>query len=347
MPSRLVSPHGGPDPEQRGVGGGAANRVAGVGAESDRAEAGGHRRRRSARGTSGHPVRIVGVPGVTRHHRAEGLVGTERIFGHVRLGQHDRAGLADPAHLEGVVARHRVLKRTRSGGRGQIGGVVVVLDDRRDALERPSGIEAGGPDSRVRFPGADRRLRVHGDDRMEGRSAPVVRLDAGQVGRDQFGTGEGPAPQSLVDGRDVEFDHLEAAFLRRLRKTAGGERPGRRQGPSRRRAARASGTTASRLRFYGFSLVLSDAVAPPLHPRCRPGSRSRRNRGRSYNRRRDPARHRAPVPPVPAMAIWQHGGFVSRSGSRLARHSLTSGGKQPDSGASPRPVLRGIQSFAE
>ena len=234
MPSRLVSPIVERIPKSARVRGRPADRVAGVGAESGGAEARGDRRGGASGRSRGRPGRVVRIPRVPGDHRAERLVGAERELRHVRLRQHDRSRLEEAPHLEGVVRGERLLERSRSGGGGQAGGVVVVLHDHRHALERPGGVESVRGDPGVRLPGAGGGGRVHGDDRVERGTLPVVGLDPGEVGLDEFGAGEGAGAQSLPDRGEVELDHLGP---RRRGRAAGGDRDARRGQQGSRPAA--------------------------------------------------------------------------------------------------------------
>ena len=227
VPARQA--HRGPDAEEGVVGRRPADGVAGVRPEAHGPEAGGHRGSGASGGSRRYPIGIVGVPDVTGDDRAEALIGAEGELGHVGLGEHDGARFADPLHLEGVIGRDRVRERRRSGARGKVRGVVVVLHDHRDALERPVRAEPGIREALVGFGGPIHRPRIDRDDRVEGRALPVVGLDPGQVGRDQLRAGEVPSLEAPVDPGDIEFRHVETGFRLRRRSAATGRTAGREQ----------------------------------------------------------------------------------------------------------------------
>ena len=71
------------------IGGGNADRAAGVGADRGEAETGGHRRRRAAAGTAGGAARVPGIVGLPEI-RMHGAIG---VFQQVGLAEDDGAGL--------------------------------------------------------------------------------------------------------------------------------------------------------------------------------------------------------------------------------------------------------------
>ena len=90
-------------------------------AEARGAEARRDRRRGAAARSGGHAIERVRVLGVAGKNRAQRLVGGERPFRHVRLGEHDGAGLLDALDLKRVLARNEIRRapasRSRSAAR--------------------------------------------------------------------------------------------------------------------------------------------------------------------------------------------------------------------------------------
>ena len=177
-PAPAGQPHRRADADERLVRRRAADRVAGVAAEADRAEVRRDRRRRAAARSGGDAIERVGILRVARKNRADRLVRRERELRHVRLGQDDGAGVLDPL----APGRRRGSRRIPSSDERpvsalQADGLEVVLDDRRDAVERPD---------RAR-PALKRRSRSSAsasasglidDDRVDRRAVLVVGLDA-------------------------------------------------------------------------------------------------------------------------------------------------------------------------
>ena len=199
--------------DQRVVRRGDADGPAGVAAHPEGPEAGPHRGARSA----ARPARIaVGVVGIARlaAERRHGRDAASQLV-HVRLAEDDGARLSEAPHLRGVVRRNRGGQAESAGRRRHVGGVVVVLDHHRDAVQRPAhvagralGIEIGGD-----LGGA----RVDGDHRVEGRAALVVGRDPFEVGRHELYRGD-----RAVTHRGAQ---LADRFLRDVE--AGGRRGGR------------------------------------------------------------------------------------------------------------------------
>ena len=109
-PAAARQPHRRADAGERLVRRRSADRVAGVAAEADRAEVRRHRRRRAAARPGGDAIERVRILRVAGQDRADGLVRRERPLRHVRLGEHDRAGVLDPLDLKRVPARRRSLR---------------------------------------------------------------------------------------------------------------------------------------------------------------------------------------------------------------------------------------------
>jgi len=78
-----------------------------------------------------------------------------------------------------VVGWHPAGERARAGGGLQPSGVIVVLDDHRDAVQRPAR-HASAPFGISRI-GLGERVAVGDADRVQRRTALVVCIDARQV----------------------------------------------------------------------------------------------------------------------------------------------------------------------
>ena len=161
-------------------GGGDADRSTEVGADSERAHAGGQRHRFPTARAAG---RRVGVPRVDRRAR-EAAVGVpaQRDVGHVRATDDDRARLAESLHRRTVLGRDRVLECLQSERRRAARDVDVLLDRDGHAVERATRLPRR--DRAVGCIGLrTRRLREHFDDRVH---AAVHRVDAVEMGVDDF-----------------------------------------------------------------------------------------------------------------------------------------------------------------
>ncbi len=117
------------------MGRGSADRVARVGAQSDRSEARADRRRRPTARAGGDAIERVRVACVTGQPGAHRVIGGEGELGHVRFGNHDSPRLAQSADLKCVVRRHRAHERERAARSREIICVVVVLDDDRYPMQ--------------------------------------------------------------------------------------------------------------------------------------------------------------------------------------------------------------------
>ena len=81
--------------------------------------------------------------------------------------------------LERIAIRHEALERERAGRALETDGLEVVLDDRRDAVERPD--EAALLRTAVEVVGFREGIRIDEDDGVDRRSCLVVRLDPLEV----------------------------------------------------------------------------------------------------------------------------------------------------------------------
>ena len=203
------------DADQREARRWSADRVAGVGAEPDQAEIGGDSRGGAPAGTRRHAVEGVRVAGRVEG-RAHGLAGAEGPLGHVGLGEHDGARLADAADHEGVVGGNAARQRDRARGRDHVVGVEVVLDEHRHA-EEGAGRLAGGQGP-VEFVGTREGGGVDDRDRVD---AVLVRLDTVEVGLYDHAAGGGTREDGLLYAGDGGLDDGDGGGIRAV---AGGER---------------------------------------------------------------------------------------------------------------------------
>ena len=151
------------------------NGVARVAPEADGAEVGGDGRGRAAARARRHSIERVRILRVARQDRADGLVRRKRELGHVRLGQHDRAGSLDALDLECIAGRHEAFERERACRALEADGLEVVLDDCRDAVERARKCPLLG--AAIELVGLRQRLWIDQDDGVDRRPGLVVRLD--------------------------------------------------------------------------------------------------------------------------------------------------------------------------
>ena len=165
--------------EARGT---AATGAAGTGAASAAAGrgAGGRRAARVAPRVVGvEPVAVQAVV-VARHPRGH-PVGQFRELG---LGDDDGARVEEVLRERGVVGRHQAGEGQRPAGGRHEGGVDVVLERDRDAVQRPADL-AGGALAIERV-GLFQRLVVDGDDGVD---RVFVHRDAREVLRDDLARG--------------------------------------------------------------------------------------------------------------------------------------------------------------
>ena len=179
------------------------NGIAGVGAESDGAEAGGH----SGRCASARPgrnaiecIRIVRVP---RQDRTHGFVRRERPLGQVRLRQHDRPGILDLSHHGGILQRRPSFERQRSTGGLHADGLEVVFHDGRNAVQRAR--RAAGRVALVERVGNGQRLRIREHDRVDRGATLVERVDPIEVRLRERATSQRLRLESGVNLGDGRF----------------------------------------------------------------------------------------------------------------------------------------------
>ncbi len=132
-----------------------------------------------------------------------------RELRHVHLREHDCAGRAQLLHEKGVFGRNRPFEQDRAASRRQVGGVVVVLEDNRDAVQRRArtlrfslGIE--------RARGLE-RLRIERQHRAQRRPLPVVRVDARQTELHQSFCRQRTGVERAVDVGDSERVEIDRA----------------------------------------------------------------------------------------------------------------------------------------
>ena len=131
---------------------------------------------------------------------------------HVGLAEDDRAGLFELAHQERIARRVKASERDRPRAGRHLDGLVVVLDQHGDAVERPARAArlALGIERVSGLAGA----RVEHRDRIERRTALIVGVDPRQVEIDQL-------PRRHIAGllRPLQlFDRLLHEVVRRKRR---------------------------------------------------------------------------------------------------------------------------------
>jgi hypothetical protein len=175
-----------------------ADRLPGVAAGAEHGEAGREGRAGTAAGAAGAAREVVGVAHLAaqaadRHAAARELL-------QVGLGQQQRTGRAQALHHEGVAARLRVAHRDVAAGGGQVVRVEVVLQDHRDAVQRPDR-PAGGVRV-VEMLGLLQRLRVHGQHGAQRRALAVVGRDAVEATLHQRARRQPPFAIGGMEGLD-------------------------------------------------------------------------------------------------------------------------------------------------
>ncbi len=196
-------PHGRADADKARMGRRPADRIAGVGPEADRSEIGRHSGGRPAAGAGRDAVQRVRVARIAGQQRAHGLERAPGEFGHVGFGEHECARLAQLADLKGVTGRDRSLQRQRPRRGRHVGGIEIVLDDQRNAVQRPAEARLGK--ARVERIGGGQGVWVDHDDRVERRAFLVVRLDAVDIHLDQLMAGHLVRCKCCADVGDRRF----------------------------------------------------------------------------------------------------------------------------------------------
>ena len=183
-----------------------AHRPAGVGAQAEHRVAGGNRHAGAARRSRRRPGRVVRVARLPAQ-RAEGA--TRRELRQVDLGDDHGPCLAQLPHHERVVGRDRSVEEDRPASSGQVGGVEVVLEDDRDAVQQR--LLALGLAFGIQRPGRFERPGIEREHRVQQRALLVVGLDARQPELHQPLRGERAGVHrrgQLRDRRRVEVDRL-------------------------------------------------------------------------------------------------------------------------------------------
>ena len=161
----------------------------------------------ASRGSRRGVVRVAAEPAkravVAGHRRwaAGNPVGQLR---HDRLGDDHRSRLAQQPRHGGLVRRHIAFKRQRPTRRGHIGGVDVVLERDRHAVERAP--YSAGLALAVERLGLFECVRVH---RQHGVEPLLVRCDAGQRLLNQLARSHAPVGHRPLHFGDRGFDDGE------------------------------------------------------------------------------------------------------------------------------------------
>ena len=188
MPARLTSPTVGLMPDHAVGRRRADDRAVGLGADRHGPEVGRDRRGRAGARAAGVPVEHVRItalaaaraPAARRPGRAD--VGP---LAHVGLAEQDRAGGPESRRHVRVLRRDRAFERQRAGGRGHpVGGVDVVLEQHRDAVQRTARALGRPARGRARRPAVE-RVGIGLEDRRgaTGRRGPSPRSARGTARR--------------------------------------------------------------------------------------------------------------------------------------------------------------------
>ncbi len=178
----------------------------GFGADAGGGEVGRNGDRAAGTGAAGIAIQHVGIAGLAAAGApsGSGMGGTEvRPFAQVGLAQDDRAGLAQALDQEGVAGGPEILQRQRTGRVDHRGGVDVVLEQDRDAVQRAAHrVVLALEIAQGRF--------LHGvgvdfDDRVQLRPGLVDRGDAVQVGAGEGAAVEFAALHASLQVVDVQF----------------------------------------------------------------------------------------------------------------------------------------------
>ena len=180
-PLRLDSPCVPRRPTRFWFAAGNANRSAGVAAHARGREARADRRAGAAARSAGHAIQVVRIARLAgeRGDRRD----ARRELVHRRLAENHRARIAQLLDLKRVRRRLQRREAKRAAGGRHVGGVVVVLDQDRDAVQRPAHFLVGA--LAIQRVGFFARARVDHHDRVQPRPRLVVGLDARQVRLDQ------------------------------------------------------------------------------------------------------------------------------------------------------------------
>ncbi len=193
------------DPDDAIGGCGADDRTVRLGTDRNRGQAGcsgGPRSRTRAARIAGRIVRVVRLAADSAP-TAGGALGPEvGPFAEIGLAEDDGPGLPQTGNKKCVAPRDIAGQRQRTGGRRhRVAGLDVVLEEDRDAVQRPSHLVL--PPLLVEGPRLGHRLRIGDDDGVQ---HGVEALDPLQVGpRDRLGTHRARFHQSLEIG-DTRLD---------------------------------------------------------------------------------------------------------------------------------------------
>ncbi len=173
------------EPDDAAIGGGAADRTAGVRPHRAGAQAGGDRRGRAAR-RAGRIVR--GVPRIARRLEGEREIRpADREFMRLLLAEQNRTGPAQPRPGLGILVRHMVEIAPRACRGADAAGLVDVLEADRNAVQRaargPGGEPACGGEGLL---AQHQHIAVQFD--VEGRNP--IEISLGQRNRRQLARGD-------------------------------------------------------------------------------------------------------------------------------------------------------------
>ena len=121
----------------------------------------------------------------------------------VGLGDYDRAGVTQFLDDKRIVGRLQIPERHRATGGGHVGGMEVVLQHYRDAVQRA--LRPGGLVEAIHLGRGRERAPVDRDDRVQRRAAIVVGVDAIEVMLHHLRAGGLPGIKGAMDGANRGF----------------------------------------------------------------------------------------------------------------------------------------------
>ena len=208
--------HCGLDPNQTIDGRWANDRAIRLGADGDRRKAGGRRRAGAGRGAAGVAVERIGIA----RQAADRAPATGRCaganvgpLGEIGLAEDDRAGFAQPRHQRRIAVRHVLRQRQRTGGRGVLDVLDVVLEQHRNAVQRPAHI--AGAALLIERARLFERLRVQRKHAVDGVASIVDLGDAVEIRLHQLLAGHRTGGQIRLQlGDGFFFDVIACRALR-------------------------------------------------------------------------------------------------------------------------------------
>ncbi len=203
----------------------AHDRAIGFGADRGCCKTRRDRRARPARRSARGPIERIGIadqpadraPPTHRPGRAD-----VRPFAEVGLAEDHRACRAQLRDHRRVAARHIVLERqAASGGRHRVGGLDIVLDQHRNAVQRSA--HPPRPTLGVERLGLGQRVGIERDHAAQRRPLAVHRRDPREIRPDQIDTARRPRRHACLKLIDRAFLDRDGPGHRRHWHGGGGE----------------------------------------------------------------------------------------------------------------------------